>query len=247
MTVNCERCGHTFTNNYLLSRHLHRIKVCDPVFSNKSTNDILLTLEDELLDSRNYSCKFCNASFKHKTHMYRHQRKCNETNMICNDIPADSQLDSIIDEQSSLNPFGKETFDHIPDSFIHEMVQRMANGFSKMVHAIYYSADAVQNHNIHLVSKKDKVVEVYNDNCVWELMDLRECAEKILNTILKVEHSYYINSSIYEEDCEKQDLTMCQFFNTMMSKKGNTYHQAIRTISVAIQQHKKTNGLKGYS
>jgi hypothetical protein len=89
----CDRCGYTTKYKWALIRHLEGKRVCQPLISDISCEDVLKKYQEERARDSAFICSNCNKGFKTRQGLYLHNKKCKDDNEgEINNTPENNQI-----------------------------------------------------------------------------------------------------------------------------------------------------------
>ena len=104
------------------------------------------------------------------------------------------------DKSVSINPFGKEHVDFISQDLMKKIILRPETGIIKLIEHVHFNKEQPENHNIHLVNKKEPYVEVFNGE-KWEKQDKKIAIQNMITTKKDIMDDYF------DEQVEKNIIT----------------------------------------
>ena len=154
-----------------------------------------------MIKKKDLVCQFCNKNYSNKYNLLRHQKKCNEKNMV-EDVKTLKEMyethkllskmlkkdkNQIINNttnilqnniQININDYGKEDISHISLDFVKGLISQM-DTFSlvKYIEAVHFKNP--NNSNIFIPSIKDNYVLLKNGN-QWSMDD----KNKVINGMI---------------------------------------------------------------
>lgn len=230
----CKRCGYDSKLKQSLVRHLQRLKECPPIYESSERSELLKELQvpDKVLNNDCWYCRHCNQGFNNKSNMYRHAKVCksnlaNEQNdqirylrteldnlktKIDNTKPTSSTVNNntqnvhvIQNINIQVREFGFENMSHLPQDFLNYCFANKK--IVDLIDNIHFDKECPENHNVRLRSKKQELMEVF-ENGKWivkdqdqTLMELIEKGYRILYRHGKINK----NEIMEEEDVDDEE------------------------------------------
>lgn len=230
-TVSCSRCGASFKNSYLLTRHLKRTRVCPPVLSDNNVQELITELEQQLSNERDHACKFCNAKFMNKSHLYRHQSRC--LPLTIDNISITKDPPTVL----KVNAFGNEDMKHVTKAIVHRCLLNRSKGLFELITIIYFSSEVPKNDNIQLHSKKSNRVKIVNNSGDWEITDASDCMRQMIRKGSIMMSDYFTsNDKLREED---ETGLIFRFLDGIASRRSNDYHYVSRMIMAFLENRRR--------
>lgn len=82
MVFECKRCGYNTTKRVDLIKHLNRKKICNPILSNISAEQLIMEIPEPKIITKEtditYNCKYCNRKFNSSGNRSKHHKKCTQ-------------------------------------------------------------------------------------------------------------------------------------------------------------------------
>lgn len=213
----CKRCGYSTDVKHALIRHWKRKILCAPTLEDLPV-DIMI---QELLSTNanvTFSCSFCQRRFNNKSNMYKHAKICkkkpNELELIKQEIQTlKSKLETSASHITNntqnvhviqnfnihLKEFGFENVSHLSKDFLNYCFANKK--LVELIDNIHFYKECPENHNVRLKSKKQELMEVF-ENGNWVVKDqdqtLTELIEKGYRILYR--HGKQNKDTIMEEE-----------------------------------------------
>ena len=145
-------------------------------------------------------CPNCHRMFSGRNNLSRHRKNCQATATECNistqSVPPTQTIQNITNNINNgtinnihvhINGFGNEDLRHISMEFANECFRMGGYGVQPMLDKIYFNTECPENHNVRLVSLKNRIVEVFKETGKWDPASLMEVLEMMLrNSIIQI-------------------------------------------------------------
>jgi hypothetical protein len=136
MIYTCQRCGYITEYSSHFKKHVNSKKICLPILSNITKEQILLDLL-EIQNDKNFTCDKCNKKYKtvetlrihKKTHFDQNKSDQNKSDQILNnnnDIQVNIQINSP-NNIPNIKDFLNENLQYIIDEFIMKCAKKLDN------------------------------------------------------------------------------------------------------------------------
>jgi len=208
MELTCKRCGYTTNQKGHLIRHLNNKKQCSVLLQDIPCAELI----DELgkkYNEKTYDCEFCGKRFNSRSNKSHHKTICKKRHNTDNsDVTLLRQevkeLKETIKQMSTsgspiiqnqqnaqvinnininLKSFGFETLDHLPQEFLNRCFANKM--LTYLIENLHFDAECPQNHNVRIKSKKQELMEIFQDG-KWKLKDQDETLTEL------IQHGYRI-------------------------------------------------------
>ena len=221
----CKRCGYNTDVKHTLLRHWARKNTCPPTNQDVSISD----LKEELANSDiqvTYSCKFCAKTFKNKGNMYKHAQICKKKpqdaiNVLTIEIEKlkekiehmekkslTSSNNTINNQQNAhiinnfnikIRNFGFETLTHLDQEFLNRCFARKM--IVELLDQLHLDKKCPENHNVRIKSKKQELMEIYEDGS-WKLKDQDETLTELIQNGYRIlrKHGKHNKEEIMDEE-----------------------------------------------
>lgn len=96
----CPRCRHSTTIKTHMRKHLNRKRTCKPLYSDISTEECKIMLEDKKVGKElENECPYCHKKFTRIDNMKRHMEKCKNISKITSqkEVYTQSEVDNLVD------------------------------------------------------------------------------------------------------------------------------------------------------
>lgn len=169
--------------------------------------------------SSTLECSKCHKFFNTPSARYKHELKCQPTQMTVHNNTQVPTINSIGNNntiangnnniQIVVNNFGSERFDYFMDhpdfiSFMNKCIEDKAGGICNLIAKKHFDPDHPENHNIRKLNKKDNFLEIYKDNR-WNTRDYKSGLDQI--TIpLETTFSIFMEKMVQNNDDIKRDI-----------------------------------------
>jgi len=196
----CNKCEKSLCSKQRLLSHI------------KSCRGVSSTLE----------CSKCNQHFNSESTRYKHEIKCQSSNLIVydknnNPIPITSignnnTFNNTFNNDNSktinitVNNFGSEKFEYFMESpefigFMNKCIENNADGICNLIVKKHFDPEHPENHNIRKLNKKDNFLEIFKNN-KWNTKDYKSGLDHI--TIpLETTFNVFMEKMV-EQNCEIQ-------------------------------------------
>jgi len=212
-TNQCEKCEKILSNQQNYKRHC---KTCKGKINK-------------------LQCDICNEIFTLSQAKYRHQKNCKvkkeeEQKVIIQNITNNNITNNTTNNITNnniviqINAFDKETEHHINHEFTLDCFESACWGIIKMIDKIYFDKECPQNHNVKLLSLKNKLVEVFTEKD-WETRSMKEISYKMKRRALRK-----IDTAVSLEDIHKSDDLIHTYLqlNNITKEKQNMVDEHIK-------------------
>lgn len=148
---------------------------------------------------------------------------------------------TIVNNNIQLNNFGDEDLEHITAEIIRHCMMNNINGMRNLIEKIHFSKEKLQNRNIRIKSRKDKLVEVFNDN-LWIIKDANDAIELMIKKVGKICNEFYQSDKDgiqrYDIECLRNKIQ--QFLLELLMKNSNDYYALRKRVLATIVDHTET-------
>lgn len=124
----CEECNYVTHDKSNYNKHFRTQKHV----KNSMGNYVHI----EIIEKKNYKCKYCDGIFNNRTSLWRHKKKCalHKENKSCNNYESDSECDSEFDkiEEKEIKIHDNSN-NNSDDEFEEEIKQGSAKGLHKII------------------------------------------------------------------------------------------------------------------
>lgn len=142
----------------------------------------------------------------------------------------------IINNNLNLNSFGKETKDHITSEFLTKCLLNTDQGIKDLLTEIHFNPDVPENKNIRVKSKKQNLMETYNDQGEWMAADKTRTLDELIQKGYKIMFSHFINTKETDNVVKEREEALTEWLQKVGLKSGkpNEYYQLRRDMFVLI-------------
>jgi hypothetical protein len=250
----CERCGNVFGRKQHLITHLKRAKVCHPTKSGVEREVLLGKLRFNA-EKRVVPCSFCNKMFTLKANARVHEVSCKkkreeEASFTGNDTVQEltkqvqliqTKLSELSNKTAvntpSINPFGKETMDHIKKEDVIEYLKQYRYRFVDIFNLIY---DWPENKNVRLLSIKNKLMEVYTGD-KWDVRNSNEVTDAMIQKTNDLGcQVYHASDELQALDAlEDNEYRIRKLMMRLGAKSNHDYYQIKGRVMAELCSKKK--------
>lgn len=240
----CEFCDKIYTRNINLKKHIQK----NHHDATKNTNKLILKKMDEI-QKQNSEIQKQNNELQKQIELLKQQN----INININD---NSVNDNSINNSNVTNvivqPHTLENIDYLDNYTMGFCVRKPLLGIPKLVQLINFNPEHPENHNVHLMNKKEKRYKVFNGK-TWSVMNQDEVIELFITTQTSRIEDYEENHlKLNEEDKEKLteilDLADSVGKGEIDDDEGNKMVQRIKKImeegNLIIKQILKKDSIK---
>lgn len=246
----CLRCGKTFYHKGTFLRHLNNIRICSPILSEKSLNDIKKFYKID--DENKYKCPYCSNKFKTENILINHiKNTCDNANL---QIKKDLEILKLKKELNNLkiknkvnNSELKSFYDSnlpIEENLLENAIKNPMKGIADIINFIHFNTNYSEFNNIRLSNKKSIYIDIYNGK-FWEA---KEKSNIIHNLIIKIKDyidDYFENNNIYFKNNYKKFSDNFDSYISFLINQNNVnskdqkinkdiYNQLFRNIEILM-------------
>ena len=156
------------------------------------------------------------------------QTKSLETNIITT-----NNHNQNININININNFGQEDISHLSKDFLDDCVKRLNTGMRNLMKEIHFNPEVPGNHNIRLLSKKQNLLETFNDGS-WHPKDKNNTLDEMIRNGYKILFKHFISNTNDEEKKELLHEHINTYFLNLMNKETEEYYNLRRELYVMI-------------
>ena len=205
MEYNCKICNYNTKYVYNYNKHVktlkHKIKEEEHLLCihNNIENFICnicnkhLCSKQSLINhnikcrgvSSSLECSKCNKIFNNRSTRYKHEKKCNISNLqivnntinnTINNITINNTINNTIN--ITVNNLGNENIDYLIDDpefikFMNNCIENKIDGICNLIAKKHFDPEHPENHNIRKLNKKDNFIEIYDNNS-WNIKNYKD-------------------------------------------------------------------------
>jgi hypothetical protein len=146
MAFKCPNCEYKTDCKPSFKRHIFRKRPCS------QSESSLESIRKEIVPEKtNYICQFCNKGFNSHTGHLAHVAKAHVLSQ------------RFEEKKHEPRDYGFENTEYIDDDFLRTMSYQTSTGIPEIVRRIHFHPDHPENHNVRVVSKRDRVIERLRD------------------------------------------------------------------------------------
>ena len=221
----CDECDKQFTSRSGLFSH--KKKQHSAEINNGITNQIVV---------RNYVDEL--EMMKEKYERLENRQKELETiiqtrmgNTIAT-IGSNNNNNSI--QNIIINNFGSENTSHLSKDFLDDCMKKLNTGMKNLMKEIHFNPDVPENHNIRLLSKKQNLLETFEDG-LWHPRDKNNTLDEMIKQGYRILFKHFIEATS-ESDTSEQPLNehINKYFVNLMNKETDDYYKLRRDLFVMI-------------
>lgn len=210
----CKRCGYQASTKCNILKHLDRVNICDPKLSNASTESLKSEFSKKKIEHKNDDpiCSYCQKQFQNISNVYRHQKTCPKRpkNVIV------------------LRNYADEKNDHITDDLMLQFSKDCSFGITNFIKNVYFNHDIPENHILKIKSRKQSLVELYQDS-KWMIKDKNETLTMIIQATANKLFMTYQTDIDHEIFKEKHDF-VSNFYNKIREPSSFALYTLRRSV-----------------
>jgi len=193
----CMLCNKHFNYKSELIKHINKKKTCNDVINNDNCNNSNTNVIIDVL-----KCDTCNKDFASIKTLNRHKKKyCNQLEkiekndlidlvknlkkeitekdkLIINNITTIDNTQNNIQNNITINAYGKEDISHITDKDYKYLFTKCNSLIPALIELIHFNEDKPENANVYISNIKSPYAYVY-DGIKWNLMNKDEIIDDI--------------------------------------------------------------------
>ena len=188
----CFRCGKCFQHKGTFSRHLNNIKICSPILSEKTPEEIkkYFNIKEKPKEEckKKYKCPYCSKKYVKKANFMNHiNHFCSKSKLKEKDFQIKNLKNEIkdikkdaekISDNKDLNAFGNEDIT-IDKETIERIIKNPIKGIPNLIKKYHFDIDNPNNNNIRLGNKKCYYIDIYNGK-FWEAKEKSEIIHQLI-------------------------------------------------------------------
>lgn len=132
----------------------------------------------------------------------------------------------------NINNFGQEDISHLTKDFLDDCVKRLNTGMKNLMKQIHFNPEIPENHNIRILSKKQNLLETF-DNGSWHPKDKNNTLDEMIRHGYKILFRHFIDTTNIEDKQSSHDYINSYFVN-LMNKETEEYYNLRRDLYVMI-------------
>ncbi len=178
----CKRCNYNTDKNANLIRHLERTKICKPIYSNISTQELLeeIPRNSKKVVKENgievYKCKYCTREFNLNSTKSRHEKICSHKD-ISNKINIMQKEIEKLKTPQVLNQINQGTIVNMTNPTINNY-----NGDFYITNIDEFNAKMLKENSNHLLNIGTYMVDIFlEDKCKYFIECVKECKREALS------------------------------------------------------------------
>lgn len=205
-TYTCPRCNYETNRLTDYRKHLVRKKICLPIKANVDLLDELCKYS--VIKEVSHICQKCKKGFASKKGWLAHESQCNieisSSEKTADTITHQSAIERRIrtleaeivalkDRHTphvpSMCAFGNEQIHYISENDILKWSESPIDGIIKMIDAIYFNSDHVENQVVWLKSLWNEIVMIHTVNG-WEIGNMKRVIDSMITNALIIMKHY---------------------------------------------------------
>ena len=206
MLFKCPKCKYETDSKPSFKRHIFRELPC-------ANNDISLeSIRKEIVpDKTAFICKFCQKGFNsisgHFSHIARAHALTEESG----------------EEKHKQRDFGHENTEYIADDFLRKMSYQPSSGVVELLRRIHFDTKHPENHNVRVVSKRDRIVERIIDG-KWVKLPHHQLVNMLFWSAVRILQSVMMDATFIETHKRDglDDAIAEEYIKLLGSSKANT-------------------------
>lgn len=262
MTYRCKRCDKELSTKQSLERHLTKKTACTAKDSeHEIAVDVLIEELNKAEPSNALKCPKCSKEFSSRQSKYKHLKfHCKEDPIVASIEERITNLERLIQNLNAhtpgsnsnvhinngnqinnnitfqVNSYGNERLDHLNSDFLTKCLFSQNNGIKALMKEIHFNPELPENHNIRVLSKKQNLLEKYEDGA-WHPCDKNNTLDDMIRKGYKILFTHLAEKSqtlSYDNETVHRNEYVNSYLNKIMRREGNVYFQLRRDLYMMI-------------
>lgn len=261
----CKRCNYVAKNAFLLTRHLSRKSVCDPIdaMHDVACNVLIDELNIQKESKQVHKCRVCGKGMATYQSRFVHEKahvkevltgtnflitKCakelakqNNTEKTAS-IPVNIINGPVnITNNIQINAFNKEDLSHVINDvfFLNQCIARTDKGLMELVGRIHFDPRKPENRNIRLTSNKTPHMKFY-DGTSWKYEQSKVLISEVMDKSLDIMQDHFDGHK--QEILKNKQLGWCSHIRKWMAqmedKQNPTFNKCMKRLFTYLLNQK---------
>ena len=228
----CKWCDCKYAQQSNVYRH-QRICANKPSAEQETSE---ATVPEQMSQNEVQVLRDCIKGLQKEVAMLKQQNniRTNQTNQTINNNTTNNN--NITNNIIILNSFGSEKLDHITEEYLIRSLQDVNSSVPNMFKDIHFNDDLPENQNLRLKSKKQKMLEKY-ENGVWSACDMNDTLEGFIKDKSKDLLKCQLRNKDFEPDLSEADSYICSYYNNICSGNNNQVYKIRRVLNAIVVDH----------
>jgi hypothetical protein len=260
----CERCHHTSSCKGNLIKHLTKKSECPSLHSNRSRQDIVVSLTRVSTKDKTYVCEYCEKAFSTPQGRSQHKKICPKNtdkdmkNLIQDMVKRINQLEIELQMQKQensdartvsnttniqnqqninviINNYGNEKMPQFTPEFLNNCMLNPSKGLTNLIAKIHYNEELPENYNLRYKSTKNKTLEKFIDQR-WHECDASNTLDELIKKGYRILTAYY--TGLQSDEAWYNDevkARMYEKFTFLGDKRSRDYSAVKRDLLLLVK------------